>query len=178
MCGVSDTSAVVRVVRASREDEPTLSHLLQLYVYDFSELLGLLPGDDGLFEVRPLGPYWSSPSEQAFLIRVDAKLAGFALLSRGSLVTDDPHVMDVAEFFVLRGARRLGVGRQAAHALFASFPGRWEVRVLLTNHAALEFWGSVVQSFSRGRFEQSEWIAPSGRPFRVLRFEQPRATEQ
>ena len=70
--------------------------------------------------------------------------------------------MDVAEFFVVRGARRRGVGQRAARALFELFPGTWEVRVLRANERALAFWRSAVGSCAS--FAESSWTAPSGRP--------------
>ena len=153
------------------EDRPTLAHLLQLYLYDFSELLGELPRGDGRFDAGPRERFGDDAGQHAFLVRCDAGLAGFALLARGSRISGDPAVMDMAEFFVVRGARRQGVGQSAARALFARFPGTWEVRVLLANERALAFWQSCVGGFAR--FDTSSWTAPSGRTFTVLRFESP-----
>jgi predicted acetyltransferase len=57
--------------------------------------------------------------------------------------------MDVAEFFVLRGARGKGVGTSAAHALFAGFPGKWEIRIRRTNVEALRFWLRTAEALAR-----------------------------
>ena len=156
------------------EDRSTLAHLLQVYLHDFSELLGELPRGDGRFDAGPRERFGGDAGQHAFLIRFGTGLAGFALLARGSRVSGDPAVMDMAEFFVVRGARRQRVGQSAAHALFARFPGKWEVRVLLANERALAFWQSCVGSFAH--FDTSSWTAPSGRTFTVLRFES-RASE-
>jgi predicted acetyltransferase len=155
------------------EDRPALASLLQLYLHDFSELLGDLPRADGRFDAGPLERFGTDSGQHAFLIRCDAALAGFALAALGSRVSGDPSVMDVAEFFVVRGARRTGVGRAAACALFARFPGAWEVRVMRANERALAFWRDAVGVFARGGVAESSWTAPSGRPFAVLRFESP-----
>lgn len=53
-------------------------------------------------------------------------------------------VNDMAEFFVMRKHRRVGVGREAARQVFAMFPGPWQVRQLQGNDAATAFWRSVV----------------------------------
>jgi predicted acetyltransferase len=55
--------------------------------------------------------------------------------------------MDVAEFFVVRSARRSGVGSAAALALFDMFPGAWEVRIRRANPAALKFWAGVAATW-------------------------------
>ena len=56
-------------------------------------------------------------------------MAGFSFVTRGSPASDDPETLDVAEFFVLRGWRRSGVGRRAAPLLWDRLPGPWTVRV-------------------------------------------------
>jgi predicted acetyltransferase len=90
-----------------------------------SEFLPLQPGPDGRFGYARLALYWSEPATRwAFLIRCDEKVAGFALVTRGSPGSDDPEALDVAEFFVLRRHRRSGIGREAAVALWIT-PGHW-----------------------------------------------------
>jgi predicted acetyltransferase len=164
----------VELVPIQPDDRPALARLLQLYLHDFSELLGELPRADGRFDAGPLEGFGGSAGQHAFLIRSDGALAGFALAAQGSRVSGDPAAMDVAEFFVVRGARRKRVGASAARALFALLPGTGEVRVLLANERALAFWREAVGAFARAGFEESSWTAPSGRTFTVLRFASPR----
>jgi predicted acetyltransferase len=84
-------------------------------------------------------------------------------------VTEAPDVMDVAEFFVLRGVRSKGVGTSAAHALFAPFPQAWEVRVRQTNVAALRFWTRAAETWV-GRPVASSPFSDKGVEWNVLRF--------
>jgi predicted acetyltransferase len=164
-------SAGVDLVRAGPEHRAALSRLLQLYVHDFSEILGELPRDDGSFEIEPPDRYWSDARRHAFLIRTGGRLAGFALLCQQSRIDGDLRVMDVAEFFVVRGARRKRVGQTVAHRLFEMFPGTWEVRVMTANERAIRFWRACVGAFADAACNESEWSAPSGRRFLVLRFQ-------
>src|ERR1700685_619251 len=78
---------------------------------------------------------------------MDGKLAGLALVKRGSEVSGNDAVWDMAEFFVIRGCRRRGVGTQAAHAVWRRFPGPWEVRVMQASLPAQQFWASAISSF-------------------------------
>lgn len=136
-----------------------LRNLFQLYVYDFSELLPLDLAASGLFE-PPLGEeWWTREDHFAFFIRSAeaGKLIGFALVRRGSRVTDASDVMDVAEFFVVRGARARGVGSAAAHALFARFDAPWEIRVRESNLPAQKFWSRVVSGW--------QGVQPTPEPF-------------
>ena len=50
----------------------------------------------------------------------------------------------MAEFFVMRKYRRLGVGRRTAEEIFSRFPGSWTVRQQHTNSAATAFWRSII----------------------------------
>jgi predicted acetyltransferase len=142
---------------AGPENEGRLRALLQLYVYDLSELLGLDVEDDGRFRTPPLDGYGTDSRRHAFLIRADERLAGFALVKEGSRLTGDEAVIDMAEFFVTRRYRRLGVGERAAGWLFGRFPARWEVRQKAENRPATAFWRRVIERYSGGRFEEVSW---------------------
>jgi predicted acetyltransferase len=139
----------VNLTRAPRAQAPMLQNLAQLYTHDFSEFwIGTAKGElnrDGRFEPYPLEPYFTLTNWSASLIWSDNSLAGFAL------VNDQAHSgefceRNVGEFFILRKFRGQGVGRAAAHILFAQQPGSWEVAVARKNHAAYEFWRKTILS--------------------------------
>jgi len=147
-----------------------LSNLLELYVHDLSEIFPVALGPEGRFGYEKLPLYWAEPAvRHAFLIRQGRHVAGFAFATRGSPATDDPEDLDVAEFFVLRGYRRSGVGRQAAMALWDSMPGHWVVRVAEANRAGLPFWSEVIRSYTSGDFVESARPGDS-QAWRVFRF--------
>ena len=63
-----------------------------------------------------------------------------------------PILADSTSGFVLRKYRRAGIGTIAARALFARFPGRWQVRQLAMNAAATAFWRrAILVSFDERR---------------------------
>jgi predicted acetyltransferase len=155
----------VRVVEAKRSDQDTLRNLFQLYAYDFSDVLPLEVGDTGRFEEEPLGAYWQDPWRRPFLLRVDERLAGFALVHRKSRLSAADDVWDMAEFFVLRRHRRGGVGTLAARSIFAAHAGRWEVRQRNENGAATAFWRKAISLYTSGRFteelvDDERWRGP------------------
>jgi len=137
----------LEVIPATPEQAPILANLIELYAYDFSEFLAIDVGEDGRFNYPKLPFYWTEPDHHPFLIRIDNKLGGFALIKKGSEVLDKPEVWDLAEFFILRRYRRHGAGIAAAHRLWALFPGPWEVRVMQANIAAQPFWAKAIASF-------------------------------
>ncbi len=104
----------IEVIPARPEEEPILANLLELYAHDFSEFRDLELGADGRFGYSWLPLYWREPGRHPFLVRVDGKLAGLVLVKRGSEVSGDEAVWDVAEFFVLRGYPRRAIGTQIA----------------------------------------------------------------
>jgi predicted acetyltransferase len=151
-----------------------LGNLYELYVHDFSELVAVDLQPSGRFEVSPGDAWWSAGDHHPFFIRHGGMLAGFALARQGSRITADRNVMDVAEFFVIRGARRKKVGRGAALALFAAFPGRWEVRVRAANEPALRFWSRAIEACVGGTIASAPF-ASGGTDWHVFAFETPRA---
>jgi predicted acetyltransferase len=143
----------VTLERATPDMSPVLQNLLELYIHDVSDIFAVELGPDGRFGYDKLPLYWADPvGRHAFLIRCGHHLAGFALATRGSPATDNPADLDVAEFFVLRGFRRLGVGRAAAFTLWDTITGPWVVRVLESNHTGLGFWSEVVRAYTSGVF--------------------------
>ena len=60
----------------------------------------------------------------------------------------------MAEFFVLRTRRRLGIGRTAVQLILSRFAGRWEISEYLRNTVAVDFWRRVVASYTRGTYQE------------------------
>jgi predicted acetyltransferase len=160
----------IEVLAATPDEQPLLENLLELYVYDFSESLGLEIGEDGRYGYPHLSLYWSEPERYPFLVRVDRKLAGFVLVRKGESVAGEGMVWDVAEFCVLRAYRRRGVGTRVAHDVWRRFPGRWEVRVMEGNAPAERFWAAAIAKF-RGEAVRSARVEKDGRWWQVFKFE-------
>lgn len=105
----------IEVASAKESEQPILANLWELYCYDFSEILSSDVGRDGRFgDRRGFERHWTDPRRHPFIIRVDGRLAGFVLVRRHSDLTGDDAVADMAEFFVMRKYRKLGVGERAA----------------------------------------------------------------
>jgi predicted acetyltransferase len=76
----------------------------------------------------------------------------------------------MAEFFVVRGYRRRGVGTEIAHEVWRQFPGLWEVRVMETNHSVLHFWEHAITTFT-GEAMHSARFEKSGKLWHIFSFE-------
>jgi predicted acetyltransferase len=114
---------------AASRDVTLLENLLELYLHDLSEAFPAIEIDaNGRVGYDKLALYWSEPERRfPFLIRADGRVAGFVLVTRGSPASDDPDVLDVAEFFVLRRYRRSGVGRRCPSSGSCSAPPHAQV---------------------------------------------------
>jgi predicted acetyltransferase len=150
-------------------EQATLANLFELYAYDFSTTMPIEVGPDGRFG-HDTSAWLQDPNREAYFIRADGKLAGFALLRRGSHLNADPSVTDVGEFFVLRYLRRRGLGKLAARAVFALRPGRWEVRVRVQNQNAVAFWSDVVNEVAGGH-QRSEQLRKADVDWQVFYFD-------
>ena len=127
----------VEVVDAAITDKPVIRQLLELYQYDFSEFVEADVNEQGLYGYEYLDNYWTDADRDPLLLKVDGNWAGFALVRTGS-----PH--DMAEFFVMRKYRRSGIGIEAARAVFARFPGAWQVRQMTSNPSSTIFWRRAI----------------------------------
>ena len=160
----------VEVTPAGKEQESVLANLLELYAHDFSEFHDLEIGADGRFEYRYLRLYWTEPGRHPFLVQVEGKLAGLVLVKRGSEVSGNENVWDMAEFFVLRGYRRRGLGTHIAVEVWRRFPGRWEVRVMESNASACQFWASAISEFVGDEILPVQ-VERDGKRWKVFSFE-------
>ena len=166
--------ASIQLEVALREQSPILANLLELYAHDFSEFHSLDIGPDGRFGYKSLPLYWSESNRHPFLIRFDGKLAGLALVKRGSEISDNQEVWDMAEFFVLRGFRRHRIGTLAAQEVWRRFPGVWEVRVMQSNPSGIAFWKRAISDFIRESIQPVR-IEKDGRSWQLYSFKSERA---
>jgi predicted acetyltransferase len=147
------------------EERPLLDRLVQLYLYDFSEVDPDDVGEDGRFAYGALDRYGREPGHEALLLRVRGKPAGFALIDERSPLPDSAHRHYVHEFCVLRAYRRGGYGSAMAWALFERYPGAWQIEEIGPNLAAQAFWRRAIDRFTGGRY--TERFA-QGKRFRLV----------
>jgi predicted acetyltransferase len=154
---------------ADESEKSIIERLIQLYKHDFSELAKIGEpygeiGDDGLFKYDHLDSYWTDDRRKPILFRVYAHIAGFALVNdwaASGLAVD----YCMAEFFVLRKYRRIGIGKKVVQELLRQYPGTWEIAVTHYNRPAMTFWRSVIASITKHRVEElagdgQRWSGP------------------
>jgi predicted acetyltransferase len=167
--GPTGRSLHVELVHATLEQQPILANLLQLYCHDFSESVDVEIGIDGKFPYDSLPLYWTEPHRHPFLVTVNGVPAGFVLVKRAGTSTDFRTIWDMAEFFVVRRYRRRGIGTRIAKEVFKQLLGRWEVRVLTSNHSAHHFWEHAIKAFA-GQTIPSVRITRDGEQWQLFSF--------
>jgi predicted acetyltransferase len=151
----------IQLERVEARDKPVLRRLLELYLYDFSEYDQADVSEHGLYEYEYLDHYWTEHGRFAYFLRVNGRLAGFALVRDREV--EGRLVHGLAEFFVLRKYRRQGTGSRFARRLFDLFPGRWQVAQEEANRPSQLFWRRVIGEYTYGQFTEislPDWHGP------------------
>ena len=138
----------IQLVRVEEAHKSVLRQLMELYNHDFSEFTKEDVDEHGFYGYSYLDHYWTEDDRHPFFIKVDGCFAGFVLVKK----TACGKANTIAEFFVMRKHRKLGVGKIAAKLVFDLFKGAWEVRVLNVNTLALPFWRRVIDEYTNGDF--------------------------
>jgi len=137
----------IEIIKATLDQKPILANLLELYSYDFTKFCNFNIGDDGFYGYKYLSLYWTDSNRWPYLIYCDNKISGFVLVKKCSPGSDDTTVWDIAEFFIMRKYKRQGLGTAVATQIWQQFKGAWQVRVLLENKIAYQFWLQTIKKF-------------------------------
>jgi predicted acetyltransferase len=148
----------IHIERVDPATSEVLHHLWQLYRHNLSEFRGMLPEADGRFSVRGLHAALDNPDEAVYLFLLDERPAGFAFVK--GLLGDE---RSMAEFFVVRAARRRHVGSAVAMDVMARFPGRWRFAFQEENPAAAHFWRRMAEEIGGGDWSEERLPVP-GKP--------------
>ena len=129
-------------------------NLMQLYTYELSffedETTEFVLQDNGLYVVSKYTElYWKEDKRHPYVLKCDGEIAGFVLER-----LNEEGMYEIAEFFVLNKYRKLGAGTFMANGMFKRFKGKWEIRTLLKNKRAQDFWRKVVRDASNGNFTE------------------------
>jgi predicted acetyltransferase len=148
-------------VRDARNSQPDRDWIRGVYLDYISELsaskTGLFPvlGEWQTRENEFLAAWFADASSHPFVILSNGQRVGFALVTPPPAFPRTTVQYRMAEFFVVRDARRRGIGASAAVLLFNRFAGDWEVLEDEHNQPALTFWRRVIARETSGRFSET-----------------------
>ncbi len=136
------------------ERKEVIDHLMQFYLYDFTNYLDMDVTATGKFNAYPdLFTYLNNKDGRfAYLISVLNHPAGFALIEQLQNPLEGDYYM--TEFFIMKKYRRSGLGTWAANELFTRYQGNWKVTQVSNNTTAQVFWQKVIRTYTSGDFRE------------------------
>jgi len=147
----------VRDARAE-SDRRWIQSVYRDYLDDLAPDTGVFPvlGEVGHREPDQIHRWFGDPNAFPLIILKAAEPVGFALVAR---VRSPGHAQPrvdyrMAEFFIARTRRRLGIGETAVQLILSRFAGRWEITEYLRNAGAVSFWRRVVAKYTRGSYQE------------------------
>jgi [ribosomal protein S5]-alanine N-acetyltransferase len=147
----------VRDARAS-EDRLWIQGVYRDYLDDLAPDTGVFPvlGEVGHREPDQILRWFGDPNTFPLIILKAAEPVGFALVARAAPSAAAKPRIDyrMAEFFIARARRRLGIGQTAVPLILSRFAGRWEITEYLRNAGAVSFWRGVVAAYTRGSYQE------------------------
>ena len=142
------------ICEVQEKNKDIILNLMQLYTYELSffedDTTNFQLLDNGLFKLsKYIELYWTQKERHPYILKCDGNLAGFVLER-----FNEDGMNEIAEFFVLNKYRKHGAGTFMANEMFKRYNGKWEIRTLLKNKKAQEFWRKVVKSASNENYEE------------------------
>ena len=151
-------SVSVRDARPSESDRLWIGSIYREYLDDLSsQNTGIFPvlGEVGHREPDQIARWFGDRNAFPLIILKTTERVGFAMVARSVHLRGPPVVeYRMAEFFISRASRRLGVGRTAVNLILNRFAGRWEITEYLRNPGAVSFWRRVVAGYTRGSYQE------------------------
>ena len=150
----------VRDARSKESDRLWIEGVYRDYLDDLAPLnTGIFPmlGEFGHREPDHIARWFGDPAAVPLVILQGDQPVGFAMVGHGGPppMPGRPRAKyRMAEFFVARSHRRLGVGRTAVPLILNRFAGRWEITEYLRNPDAVSFWRKVIAAYTGGRYEE------------------------
>lgn len=138
----------IEIVKATVGQLPILANLLELMAYEHSEQWKFDIGDNGFYGYEDLPLFWTDPNRHPYLIYVNDKIAGLVMVQKGSPISDDKEIWDMAELFIMKKYKKQGIGTAVTQKIWSQFKGRWQIRVLVENEIASAFWLQAIKKFS------------------------------
>lgn len=126
------------------------AHEISQYQDDLPSIHGMMGDIDEDYEPESvMAEWWAHPGKTfPYLISVDERPAGFALVALTPLVDGDAD-QELVDFFLFHPYRGKGIGREAAISVFDSLPGSWQLSVIAAHDSALSFWKAVLSHYAK-----------------------------
>ena len=160
---------IINIFPVPFEKKYILRHMLELYLYDMSDVSGsgdrMDLNEAGLFEYKYLDHYWTEEKRYPYLMTADDKYCGFALTT----VNESGGVRG-GEFFIMRKYRNQGLGSKLAAYIFDKHRGECVIYTPVRNIMAQHFWRKAIQAAAIGNIAESIVEFKSGNEYMQWKF--------
>ena len=113
-----------------------------------------------------LREYWEEENERfPYFIKEDEKYLGLVLV-RYITLSDRSYFL-MAEFFIMRRYRKIGIGRSIAAQVFNLHKGQWEIFQKESNKPAQNFWNKIITENTNGHFKERIEIGKRIQEFKI-----------
>jgi len=156
---MKDIFMLIEVTAVKRDEKEILLNLMEKNEYELSQYYHYNEVNElGLYDFETIDSldnfYYINEKGWCFFIRVDGKLAGYAVvLNDYSCLESRKADYYMAETFIIYKYRGMGVGKFAANYLFDKFKGVWQVCVCNRNTNSVLFWLKVIGDYTGSKFE-------------------------
>jgi predicted acetyltransferase len=129
-------NADLKLERSGVDDKDFIKNIYQHYLHDLSEFNDSLQLNAiGLFDNSFVDSFYCKDNLIPLKITLANSIIGFLFCSKGQKVD-----YIIQEVFILRSYRNRGLGTVALQQLFALYPGRYGIVILMKNEPAKLFW--------------------------------------
>ncbi|MFM9607659.1 GNAT family N-acetyltransferase [Streptomyces niveiscabiei] len=144
----------IQIRTATPADRPLIDRLWLMFRHDLSEFHDVLPFPDGTFRAERVDSALTDPGWAPYLfLTPDDRPLGLSFVR----ALDTPTAV-MNTFFIVRAARRRGLGLTAALALLSRHPGPWQIPFQDTNTTAVRFWRRVATTAAHTWTEEHRTI--------------------
>lgn len=141
-----ENSCAPSIDRLTAQETALLERLLQLYFFDSSYWSREEICADGRYDgptAADLAGYVDSPHCQAYLLRVEGQVAGFALTELVEDGDGDSRTWELADMFVLPRYRGMGVASAVVAGLVFASAHPWLLAIFKDDAKAQRYWASA-----------------------------------
>lgn len=141
----------IKLVEATKENLKIVKNLVPFYIYDLAVEQEFPPTKEGVYDgCDDMANNWTAKDYYSFIIYLEEYPIGFA-----SVKEIDENSYDIVEFFISRVYQRKGIGKYVSFKLFDKFKGDWQVRELVKNKSAQNFWRKIIKEYTKGNYQEA-----------------------
>ncbi|MEU0567715.1 GNAT family N-acetyltransferase [Nonomuraea sp. NPDC005983] len=141
---------------AGTADRLAVERLWLMFRHDMAEFQGGLPSPDATYHSDRLRSAFEDDDWATYLFTSGDRPVGFSFVRA---LSGPARVLN--SFFVVRGARRSGIGMKVVREVISRHPGPWKIAFQDSNTAAVAFWRRVATEIAGDAWTEERRPVPN-----------------